>query len=104
MHFEVIGDIVEVETIAVGPSIREVARLHRRYGRGRWCKLKGIALIPLTNGQLRRAEIHWYEAHGIDRKEMKRKRYVDEDYLYLATCFVTIDVPLEAERAILHAS
>lgn len=80
MHFEVIGYIIEVETIAVGLSIRETARLHRQYGRGRWRKLKGIALIRLTNGQIRRAEIHWYEAHGIGRKEMKRKRYVDEDY------------------------
>lgn len=80
MHFEVIGDIIKVETIAVGPSIRVVARLHRQYGRGRWRILKGIALIRLVNGQIRRAEIHWYEAHGIGRKEMKRKRYVDEDY------------------------
>ena len=46
----------------------------------RWRKLKGIALIHLINGQVRRAEIHWHEAHGIGRKEMKPKRYVDEDY------------------------
>ena len=80
MHFEIIGDIIDVETIAVGPSIRDVARLHRQYGRGRWRKLKGIALIRLTNGQIRHAEVHWYEAHGIGRKEMKRKRYVDDDH------------------------
>jgi hypothetical protein len=47
------------------------------YGNGRWRKLKGIALIELSNGTTRRAELHWYEAHGIGRKEIKRKRYVD---------------------------
>jgi hypothetical protein len=79
MHFEIIGDITNIETIAVGPSIRDVARLRRQYGRGRWRKLKGIALVRLANGRIRRAEVHWYEAHGIGKKEMKRKRYVDDD-------------------------
>lgn len=80
MQFEIIGDVIDVETIAVGSSIRNVARLHRQYGRGRWRKLKGIALVRLASGQIRRAEVHWYEAHGIGRKEMKRKRYVDDNY------------------------
>ena len=80
MRFEIVGDIIDVETIAVGASIREVARLQRQYGRGRWRKLKGIALVRLANGHIRRAEVHWYEAHGIGRKEMKRKRYVDDDH------------------------
>ena len=77
MHFEIIGDITDIEPIAVGSAIREVARLRKQYGRGRWRKLKGIALIRLANGRLRRAELHWYEAHGIGKREIKRKRYMD---------------------------
>jgi hypothetical protein len=80
MHFEILGDITNIETIAVGPSIRDVARLRKQYGRGRWRKRKGIALVRLANGRIRRAEVHWYEAHGIGRKELKRKRYVDDDH------------------------
>ena len=77
MHFEIIGDITDIEPIAVGSAIREVARLRKQYGRGRWRKLKGIALIRLANGRFRRAEVHWYEAHGIGKCEIKRKRYMD---------------------------
>ena len=77
MHFEIIGDITDIEPIAVGSAIREVARLRKQYGRGRWRKLKGLALIRLANGRLRRAELHWYEAHGIGKREIKRKRYMD---------------------------
>ncbi|HYP02405.1 MAG TPA: hypothetical protein VER76_19600 [Pyrinomonadaceae bacterium] len=77
MNFEIIGDIRNVETIAVGGRIREVARLRKTYGKGRWRKLKGDAQIRLKNGKLRLAELHWYEAHGIGRKEIKRKRYLD---------------------------
>jgi hypothetical protein len=80
MHFEIIGEITNIEPIAVGTSIRDLARLRKQYGAGRWRKLKGIALVRLANGRIRRAELPWYEAHGIGRKEMKRKRYVDEDY------------------------
>ena len=77
MNFEIIGEITDIETIAVGSAIRDVARLRKQYGRGRWRKLKGIATIRLANGRIRQAEIHWYEAHGIGRKEIKRKRYLD---------------------------
>ena len=77
MHFEIIGDITDIEPIAVGRTIREVARLRKQYGRGRWRKLKGIALIRLANGRICRAELHWYEAHGIGKREIKRKRYMD---------------------------
>ena len=77
MRFEIIDEITDIETIAVGNSIREVARLLRTYGRGRWRKLKGVATIRLPNGRIRLAELHWYEAHGIGRKEIKRKRYLD---------------------------
>ena len=77
MHFEIIGDITDIAPIAVGSAIREVARLRKQYGRGRWRKLKGMALIRLANGRIRRAELHWYEAHGIGKREIKRKRYMD---------------------------
>ena len=77
MPFEIVSEIEGVETIATGRRIRDLPRLRRLYGRGRWRKLKGVALIRLRSGTLRRAELHWYEAHGIGRKEIKRKRYVD---------------------------
>ena len=77
MAFEIVGEISEVQTIAAGPGIRNLQRLRRLYGRGRWRKLKGIALVRLRSGTIRKAELHWYEAHGIGRKEIKRKRYVD---------------------------
>lgn len=77
-RFEIIGDVTEVASIAVGHRIRDLARLRKRYGRGRWRKMKGVATIRLANGQVRRAELHWYEAHGIGRREFKRKRYVRE--------------------------
>ena len=77
MPFEIVGEITQIETIAVGGSIRDLARLRRLYGRGRWRKLKGVALVRLRTGRTRSAELHWYEAHGIGRKEIKRKRYVD---------------------------
>jgi len=77
MPFEIVGDISEIETIAVGRGIRDLPRLRRLYGTGRWRKLKGVALVRLRSGTVRRAEVHWYEAHGIGKKEVKRKRYVD---------------------------
>jgi hypothetical protein len=77
MHFDILEDIVEVETIATGSGIRDPARLQKLYGKGRWRKMKGVALIRLQNGRVRRAELHWYEAHGIGKKEIKRKRYLD---------------------------
>ena len=75
--FEIIGEITNVETIASGGAIREVHRLRKQYGPGRWRKLKGVALIRLSNDRIRRAELHWYEAHGVGKKEIKRKRYLD---------------------------
>ena len=77
MHFEIIGAIDNIETIAVGGRIDEIMRLRRQYGPGRWRKLKGIARIRLANGSIRKAEIHWYEAHGIGRKKMKIKLFLD---------------------------
>lgn len=77
MHFEIISEITDIQPIAVATRIRDIARLHRRYGRGRWRKMKGAALVRLASGRIRLAELHWYEAHGIGRKEIKRKRYLD---------------------------
>ena len=77
MDFEILSDITEIKKIAVGSGIRDIAKLRRKYGRDRWRKLKGTATIRLRNGRIRVAELHWYEAHGIGRKEMKRKRYLD---------------------------
>ena len=68
MNFEIIGEITEIETIAVGDAIRDLQRLKKRYGEGRWRKLKGVTLIRLVNGRIRKPEIHWYEAHGIGKK------------------------------------
>jgi hypothetical protein len=77
MFFELIGDIREIEKIAVGSNIRDVARLRKAYGRGRWRKLKGIALVRLEDGSECDAELHWYEAHGIGKKEMRVKELLD---------------------------
>lgn len=76
MNFEIVGEIAQIETIAAGKAIRDLPRLRRLYGKGRWRKLKGIAWVRLRSGRTREAELHWYEAHGIGRKEIKRKRYV----------------------------
>ena len=73
-EFQIIGQIERVETIATGNSIRERNRLIDQYGRGRWRKLKGFARVILPDGTIERAEVHWYEAHGIGRKETKIKR------------------------------
>jgi hypothetical protein len=77
MNFEVVGEISDVETIAAGSGIRDLTRLRRVYGSGRWRKLKGVAQVQLGNGRIRLAELHWYEAYGIGKREMKRKRYLD---------------------------
>ena len=73
MHFEILGEIWDIETFATASGIREIARLRRVYGRGRWRKRKGIARVRLLNGSIHIAEVHWYEAAGIGRKEFKIK-------------------------------
>ena len=78
MDFEVVGEMRDVETIALARSIRMLRYLRRAYGRGRWRKMKGVAAVRLPNGALRRAELHWYEAHGIGKRDVKIKRYLDE--------------------------
>jgi hypothetical protein len=76
MYFEIIGEIENIETIAAGKSIRDIARLRKQYGPGRWRKLKGIATVRLADGRIKKAEVHWYEAHGIGKKKIKIKRYL----------------------------
>lgn len=65
MDFEIIGEIDDIEVIAVGSSIREIRRLRRTYREGRWRKLKGTASVKLETGDILQAELHWYEASGM---------------------------------------
>jgi hypothetical protein len=75
--FELIGRIENIETIAIGGKIHDVSRLQKMYGKGRWRKLKGVGRIRLADGSESNAELHWYEAHGIGKKEMKVKQLFD---------------------------
>lgn len=77
MHFEIIGEIENIETLAVGGRIRDIMRIQKQYGPGRWRKLKGVAKVRLQSGRTCNAELHWYEAHGIGTKKMKIKRLLD---------------------------
>jgi hypothetical protein len=77
VYFEICGELADVETFATGSSIRELPRLRKLYGHGRWRKRKGFANVRLSNGRIRRAELHWYEATSIGKKEVKLKRFVD---------------------------
>ena len=77
MNFDIIEEITNIETIAIGSEIRELNRLRKIYGPGNWKKMKGITRIRLPSGKIRLAELHWYEAHGIGKKEIKRKRYLE---------------------------
>jgi hypothetical protein len=77
MDFEVQGRISDIETFAIGSSIRELPRLKRLYGPGRWRKRQGVAQVRLANGSTYLAELHWYEAAGIGRKELKIKRLIE---------------------------
>ncbi|MEQ1655084.1 MAG: hypothetical protein ABL983_01580 [Nitrospira sp.] len=76
MYFELLGTIAQIKTFAVGSRIREVARLRKLYGKGRWRKRKGIVTVKLASGTVHQAEVHWYEATGIGRKEYKIKRFL----------------------------
>jgi hypothetical protein len=77
VDFEILDRLRDVETIAAGRGIRELRRLQRAYGRGRWRKRKGVSRVRLRDGTIRIAELHWYEAHGIGSYEHKIKRYLD---------------------------
>jgi hypothetical protein len=77
MYFEIVSEISEIEPIAVGSQIRDLKRLRKQFGPGRWRKLKGIAHVKFESGRIRRVELHWYQAHGIGKKKIKIKRYLD---------------------------
>ena len=77
MHFEIVGEISEIQTVATGRGIRRLKFLRRRYGGRLWRKQKGVATVRLSGGSLRRAELHWYEAHGVGRTGWKIKRFLD---------------------------
>lgn len=77
IDFEVISEITEIEKIAVGSGIRILPILRKRFGKGNWRKLKGIATVRLNDGTARLAELHWFEAHGIGKRKMRVKRFLD---------------------------
>jgi hypothetical protein len=77
MYFEIIGEIEDIEEIAARGRIRDIMRIQKQYGTGRWRKLKGSAMVRLQSGKMRNAEVHWYEAHGIGKKKMKIKSFLD---------------------------
>ena len=77
MHFEIIGEITDIQTIASGSGIRILPLLRKRYGQGRWRKLKGVANVRLFDRTIRLAEVHWFEAHGIGKRKMRIKRFLD---------------------------
>jgi len=76
-NFEILGEITDIETITKGAGIRDIHRLRKTYGVGDWRKMKGIAHIRLPSGRVRVVELHWYESHGIGKKEIKRKRHME---------------------------
>lgn len=78
MHVEILGEVQEIAVIAIARGVRELSRLQRAYGRGRWRKLKGVALVRIDLGPVVRAELHWYEASGIGRREFKVKRILGD--------------------------
>ena len=77
MDFELVSDLADIEIIAVNLSIRERDSLKALFGGRRWRKLKGIGTVRLASGSVRRAELHWYEAHGVGKRKMKIKRLLD---------------------------
>ena len=77
MRFEIIGEITDIETIATNNRTHILPLLRKLYGQGRWRKLKGITSVRLSNGTIRRAEIHWFEAHGIGKRKMRIKYFLD---------------------------
>ncbi len=77
MYFKIVSEIYDIEIIAANNSIREMAKLKAEYGEGRWRKLKGVAMVELVDGSIRQAEIHWYESHGIGKRKLKIKAFLD---------------------------
>ena len=78
MKFEIVGEIEQAGTIASGRGVKIRSLLRKIHGRGRWRKRKGVATVRLANGKLRRVELHWYEAHGVGKRDFKIKQYLDQ--------------------------
>ena len=76
MKFEIIGEVVNIETIAQGSGIRDLHLLRQQHGLGNWRKKKGIVQLKLPDGSIAKAEIHWYEAHGIGKVKFKVKEWL----------------------------
>ncbi len=76
-QFELVGTISDVTVIASGRGVKIKGILDRKYGKGRWRKLKGIGHVRDSSGTIWRAELHWFEAHGVGRREMKIKQLLD---------------------------
>ncbi len=79
MAWEIIGSVRDIKTIATGAGLKARRRLRKRYGAGRWRKCKGVATVRLPDGTIRHAEVHWYEAGGFGRREIKIKRLLPDD-------------------------
>lgn len=101
-NFQIVGSVEDIQIIAVKHSIRVLKFLERTYGKGRWRKLKGIAQVQLENGRIRLAEVHWYEAHFIGKREMKQAVYglaMREENLHrLAICVDNTGYEMSLER------
>jgi hypothetical protein len=76
MHFKIKGEIRGIEIISTGHGIKNLNRLNKVYGKANWRKLKGICNVELEEDTVLKAEVHWYEGHGIGKKEIKIKRYL----------------------------
>lgn len=74
MGLEIIGNIIDIRVIAVNKSIKKLSYLNKRYGKGRWRKLKGKAYVRFPNGVVQLSEVHWYEAQGIGKRDLKVKK------------------------------
>ncbi len=77
MPFEILSEITDIQTIAIGGRIRDIMRLRRQFGMANWKKLKGSVTIRLQSGRICLAEIHWYEAHGKGKKKLKIKKIIE---------------------------
>jgi len=77
-RLKIVGTITNIECIAAGSGVHDLRRLYKAYGKARWRKLKGVARVQLPDGEICLAEVHWYEAHGIGRRQMKIKRLLRE--------------------------
>jgi hypothetical protein len=91
-------EITGVHTVAVGRSIRNLQRLRKLYGTGRWRKTKGVA-----------SELHKiYRVVADGRATVTGDlRIIDEsgeDYLYPAAWFAAVELPRRVRTSLLRRS